>query len=553
MKIPQSLSLVSRVFGISALVLHFSQLTATSASRTGRDATEGSSYFFYQHSEYPRDCQEIINQCSASNSFSSGVHLIKPDGYPQPFEVFCDYSIESEGWMVIQRRIDGSVDFNRLWTEYKDGFGFLSSEFWLGNEKVSFLTNQKTYQLQIDMVNAEGLSFFVHYDRFRISDDWGEFKLGGVGQYSGNASSVITYCPANMEYDTCSCQATCNGGCQMNCIDGEETCICPNGYFLDEDSNCVFERECSCYQEGFGVIPNGDSQINSDCSRRCSCNNNQLSCENIQCSSDATCQEMAGAYECQCNQGFVGDGFMCTRPTTVPPAAVRDCFDLYNADTTTDGVYTINPSGVSGSEFQVYCDMTTDGGGWTVFQRRRDGSESFYRDWATYKSGFGLPNGEHWLGNDKLHSITSPKNYQLRVDIVDSGSSSYYAIYNLFRVSDENSKYRLSLGSYSGTAGDSFGVSRNDDFSTYDRDNDYHNKYNCAEKHQSGWWYHNNASSSLNDCYRWFADGLYWRCTNSNLNGNYTGGNGESIFWRDLPGTGYDCNIPQTEMKIRPI
>ena len=78
---------------------------------------------------------------------------------------------------------------------------------------------------------------------------------------------------------------------------------------------------------------------------------------------------------------------------------------------------------------------------------------SFYRNWVTYQAGFGVPSGEHWLGNDKLHTITSLKNYQLRVDLVDSGGSSYHALYDRFRISNEADKYRLTLGSYSGNAG----------------------------------------------------------------------------------------------------
>ena len=91
---------------------------------------------------------------------------------------------------VIQRRLDGSVDFNRGWESYKLGFGFLSREFWIGNEKLSFLTNQKKYELRIDVTNSNGSSFFVSYNMFRISDEFSSYKLTNLGQYSGTGGEA---------------------------------------------------------------------------------------------------------------------------------------------------------------------------------------------------------------------------------------------------------------------------------------------------------------------------------------------------------------------------
>ena len=79
----------------------------------------------------------------------------------------------------------------------------------------------------------------------------------------------------------------------------------------------------------------------------------------------------------------------------------RDCKDAYDKGYRKSGIYTLNPD--SGRSFQAYCTMRTDGGGWTVFQRRKDGSVNFLRNWSTYVKGFGNPDGEHWLGLEKIH------------------------------------------------------------------------------------------------------------------------------------------------------
>ena len=112
--------------------------------------------------------------------------------------------------------------------------------------------------------------------------------------------------------------------------------------------------------------------------------------------------------------------------------------------------------------FQVYCDMQTDGGGWTVFQRRQDGSVDFYRGWNDYKSGFGQLTAEFWLGNDKIHRLTAARPSSLRVELEDWNGVRVYAKYGTFNISDEQAKYRLKVGSYSGTAGDSLGPGDHD-------------------------------------------------------------------------------------------
>ena len=128
-------------------------------------------------------------------------------------------------------------------------------------------------------------------------------------------------------------------------------------------------------------------------------------------------------------------------------SADKNCAELYKSGKSTSGVYAIDPDG-SGA-FDVYCDQTTAGGGWTVFQKRLDGSVSFYRGWTDYKNGFGDLNGEFWLGLDKIHRLTKTKK-RLRVDLMDTKGNTAYAEYDMFAVTSERTKYKLSLGTYSG-------------------------------------------------------------------------------------------------------
>ena len=134
----------------------------------------------------------------------------------------------------------------------------------------------------------------------------------------------------------------------------------------------------------------------------------------------------------------------------------KSCLQLRKKGVTSSGVYTIIPGG--GKPIKVLCDMMTEGGGWTVFQRRMDGSVDFYREWTAYKTGFGNLSGEFWLGNDNLHRLTAAEEVELRVDLEDLESNITYAEYTTFKVADEEDKYRLLIGGYNGTAGDSMKI-----------------------------------------------------------------------------------------------
>ena len=111
-------------------------------------------------------------------------------------------------------------------------------------------------------------------------------------------------------------------------------------------------------------------------------------------------------------------------------------------------LYKIDPDGLG--EFEVFCDQKTAGGGWTVFQRRQDGSLDFFRGWNDYKRGFGNLNGEFWLGLDKIHRLTASTNKKLRVDLEATAGTILLAEYSLFAVANEKAKYQLTVGGYLG-------------------------------------------------------------------------------------------------------
>lgn len=167
---------------------------------------------------------------------------------------------------------------------------------------------------------------------------------------------------------------------------------------------------------------------------------------------------------------------------------------------TGDGVYRIDVDGAGPlTPVDVQCDMTTDGGGWTEIQSRIDGSVNFHRTWADYAQGFGGPRGEHWLGNDRIAALTAPSR-ELWIDITRYTGDQFVARYSSFKIAGAESNYRLTIGGYSGNAGDSFGPHNEMQFSTLDRDNDNW-PGSCSQSFTGGWWFNFCHSSNLNGTY----------------------------------------------------
>ena len=176
--------------------------------------------------------------------------------------------------------------------------------------------------------------------------------------------------------------------------------------------------------------------------------------------------------------------------------------------------------------------METDGGGWTVFQRRQDGSVDFLRGWAEYEKGFGNLTGEHWLGLRNIHRLTPQGSNYLRVDLGDFEGSKAYAKYNSFEILDSYTQYTLVIGSYTGTAGDSLTYSNMMKFTTKDKDNDLYGG-NCAKVYSGAWWFKICVRTHLNAPYFHSSSVSTWH----------------GIIWTAFKGNQYSLKF--TEMKVR--
>ncbi|CAL1287160.1 unnamed protein product [Larinioides sclopetarius] len=215
-----------------------------------------------------------------------------------------------------------------------------------------------------------------------------------------------------------------------------------------------------------------------------------------------------------------------------------DCEELLHNGYNESGVYTIWPRSriMNGKSLDVFCDMDTDGGGWTVIQRRGNFGRPntyFFKDWSNYKMGFGDIEKDFWLGNDNIYVLSNQRLSSIRFDLQAVNGEKRHAHYDDFWIEDESNKYKLHIGGYNGDAGDSMiAMHNNQKFSTKDQDND-NSTVNCAINNTGAWWYEACHASNLN--------GVYYRGVHESSS--------DGVNWYSFKG--YNEALDMTEMKLR--
>ncbi|KAJ6668719.1 hypothetical protein lerEdw1_012202 [Lerista edwardsae] len=260
----------------------------------------------------------------------------------------------------------------------------------------------------------------------------------------------------------------------------------------------------------------------------------------------------------------------CTVSCNIPVVSGKECEDIIRKGGETSEMYLVQPDPLV-RPYKVYCDMTTENGGWLLIQNRQDGSVGFGRTWDSYKKGFGnialsggknycdTP-GEYWLGNDKIHQLTKLGPTELLIELEDWDGNKVKAHYGRFSIQGESSKYQLSVSNYRGTAGNTLiegasqlqGLNRTMTihngmfFSTFDRDNDgWANpdpKRQCSKEDGGGWWYNRCHAANPNGRYYW--------------GGQYSAekakhGTDDGFVWLDWKGPW--CSLKKGSLKIRPV
>ncbi|CAN9509366.1 unnamed protein product [Ophioblennius macclurei] len=146
-----------------------------------------------------RQADYVGKDCAAAfqhhlNGETSGLFQIRPGGAAAPLQVYCHQGGLVGGWLLVQQRDGGALDFNRTWAEYRRGFGSVNArgegELWLGNLHLHRLTNQSETLLKVEVEDWEGGVAGAEYV-VRVGAEEEGFPLW-ASAYVGDAGDALT-------------------------------------------------------------------------------------------------------------------------------------------------------------------------------------------------------------------------------------------------------------------------------------------------------------------------------------------------------------------------
>ncbi|XP_052864057.1 fibrinogen-like protein A [Anopheles cruzii] len=140
--------------------------------------------------------------CSDIRNAQSGAYIIQANDESNPLMVYCQRDVkDGDSWLVIQHRFDGSLNFFRNWKEYRDGFGNIAEEFWIGLERLHQLTSGRAHELMVELRDFKGNYKFALYTAFEIGNETEQYNLKTLGAYHGTAGDSLSY-NKNMKFST---------------------------------------------------------------------------------------------------------------------------------------------------------------------------------------------------------------------------------------------------------------------------------------------------------------------------------------------------------------
>ncbi|XP_046585477.1 uncharacterized protein LOC124292442 [Haliotis rubra] len=431
-------------------------------------------------------CHKLMEDCSEGWTLpyynkEKTVFSIHPTTSPYPFKVFCE--MVHKGKLTILRITPDApyVDFNRTFTEYKDGFGDLEGNLWLGLEKFYYLTNHRNMVLKV-VVKTNGYEKQTSF-RQRFYND---FKLSSESDgYRFNFSSHETK-PGEAALGDCLTEVK---GLPFSTIDNDRD---------TKVGNCAKTHLSGWWYKNCGPCnPTGKLQPTSELTQttdpiyvRMTIDGDLPALE----SPERPCFH-GGTYnpttsDCICYHGYIGS--RCHK-------LMQDCSEGFDQPyyVEMDAMVPVHPRS-SPYPIKVYCEMR-HGGKLVILRRTFKAPEvDFNRTFAEYKDGFGDLEGNAWFGLQKLHHLTSHRNMTLQITVkarTDTGKPEFRKRFYIgFQLLNESDGYSFTFLSQKPDPvwplGDCLATAVGQPFSTIDNDKDT-DVGNCAMIHLSGWWFQN--------------------------------------------------------------